>query len=535
MFLNNYYNNMQRINTFFITIIQVLLLNGSTKQSKIKQTITAFKAMGKSIQNPFIKKIGNTIKNSMSMFHQKKNTIKKFALSIEKQGVKYLRTSQKVGSKSIKHLGDIGQIQKYKIPNMSRGTKQLFKESKQLIRKSVPQTGVKELKSLVNLASKSMPYLPFLFITGGLMRTPKFNLKEEPDWEKLSETEQFKKDLDILAKEWKEEEEAQEKITGKKKEEWTEEDIRNLAPASSEPPPLDDDEQQMTYEEYCETPEGKSFQEQEKAGEFCPTETEDYKKWEQENIHPEDTSRCLSQERFEKLRAHKDVVVLDTRNVKEYLRGHIPNALFVPYEEPHIVKGLSKFQEWVKYIISPEKRIIIVTNEHDDHDVGVIVQLNMIGYGTNVLGYLDRGQKNWFKNFPEERDKLYTPKELEDEKILNNPADKKNKIQDVRKQIEWEDEDGVFNNANLQELKDIRKVVNTVEGKSINKTGFKKDDPIYFFCGGGQRSVIAMSWFRLNGFTNVKNILGGKKMTVEQEIKLHRADVPMQKVHIEEI
>ena len=110
------------------------------------------------------------------MFHKQKNTIKNIVFGLEKQGVKYFKTSQNVASKSIKYLGEGGYVQKYKVPYMARGTKQLFTESKQAIKKSVQQMGGKELRSLVNLAYKSKPYLPFLFVTGGFVRMTEFNL-----------------------------------------------------------------------------------------------------------------------------------------------------------------------------------------------------------------------------------------------------------------------------------------------------------------------------------------------------------------------
>ena len=86
----------------------------STKQSYARQSITIIKAFGKTIKSPLFKQIGknikkpvvatfgNTYKNSVSMFHRSKNTIKNLASGLQK---KYLKNRHYFGSKSVKYLG----------------------------------------------------------------------------------------------------------------------------------------------------------------------------------------------------------------------------------------------------------------------------------------------------------------------------------------------------------------------------------------------------------------------------------------------
>ena len=140
------------MNKFVSSIIQFILLIDVTQQSKTKQTLVAFKA------------IGSTIKNSMGNFSMKKNTIKNMVIGIKKQGPNLLRTSHNVGSKSIKYIRE-GAIHKYKVP---QGIKPLVKRSAEQVRG-------KELGSLMNMVYKSKPQVPFLF-TGGLMRLASFNI-----------------------------------------------------------------------------------------------------------------------------------------------------------------------------------------------------------------------------------------------------------------------------------------------------------------------------------------------------------------------
>ena len=47
---------------------------------------------------------------------------------------------------------------------------------------------------------------------------------------------------------------------------------------------------------------------------------------------PSDGAPRISQGDFKKLRAGKNVVVVDTRNEEAYQRGHIPGAILLPLE-----------------------------------------------------------------------------------------------------------------------------------------------------------------------------------------------------------
>lgn len=54
-----------------------------------------------------------------------------------------------------------------------------------MFRKSAAQMRKKELGSLINMLSKSKPYLPFLFVAGGLTKLTRSNLASEEDIEKF--------------------------------------------------------------------------------------------------------------------------------------------------------------------------------------------------------------------------------------------------------------------------------------------------------------------------------------------------------------
>ena len=168
-----------RINIVFFTIIQLILVFDSTKQSHVRQAIMTFKAIGKTIKSSMLKQIGSTIKNSVNIFRHNKNIL----CSLQE---KYLRTRHNFGSKSVKYLGEEG-IKKFKhITYYATG------ESKQLIRakgkrnaymRSTMQLGGKELGSLINMVSKSKPQLPLLFMAGGFNRLTQFSLV--PDYKTM--------------------------------------------------------------------------------------------------------------------------------------------------------------------------------------------------------------------------------------------------------------------------------------------------------------------------------------------------------------
>ena len=141
------------------------------------------KTIGKSIKYPIIKTIGNTIKKSVSIFRQKKNTIKNLACGIKIQAKQYARTRHNFGIRSVKYLG--GVINKYKVPQRAReGPLNIQMKSapqmggkwfRSLGKRSGVQMGGKELGSLVNMVSKSKRQVPFLF-AGGLMKLTEFNV-----------------------------------------------------------------------------------------------------------------------------------------------------------------------------------------------------------------------------------------------------------------------------------------------------------------------------------------------------------------------
>ena len=187
---------MQRISIFFFIIIHSIILFDGTKQSQVKQAISTVKAIGNTIKSPLfrqignmikkpiIKTFGNNIKNSLGMLNQNKNSIKNLACGLQK---KYVRTMHNFGIKSVKYLGE-QNIKKFKFvaPYITRSPskKNIQKSSdlqmngkqlRHMTKRSIGYMKGKDIRSLINMVSKSKPQLPFL-AGGTLMSVTQLNL-----------------------------------------------------------------------------------------------------------------------------------------------------------------------------------------------------------------------------------------------------------------------------------------------------------------------------------------------------------------------
>ena len=196
---------MLRINSFFFTIIQFILLLDNAKQSHVRLKVATLKVFGKTIKSPLVKKFisatrnpivktfGNTIKKTAGMFRRNKNTIKNISFNLQ---AKYSKIHLNFGSRSMKLLGKEG-IKKVRCmtPQAASGSKQLFRtESKRNIQtRSAEQMKRKNISSLINMVSESKPQLPFLFAAGGLNRITQFNLaKNDGNSKTLASQGQYK-------------------------------------------------------------------------------------------------------------------------------------------------------------------------------------------------------------------------------------------------------------------------------------------------------------------------------------------------------
>lgn len=193
----------------------------------------------------------------------------------------------------------------------------------------------------------------------------------------------------------------------------------------------------------------------------------------------------ISVELFEKLAQKKGNLVLDVRTQQEFVKSHIPGALFI---------GLNGgFAPWVGALISDiNQPILLVVPEGRSEEA--ITRLARVGYDKS-LGYLDGGMEAWIQaGKTTEQITSITAKEFERRFNTKSIA-----VLDVRK-------DGEYNSAHLEgdhiEHLSLDSIHQKIQGIESQKT-------YHVYCGGGYRSVIATSILKANGFSNVIDIAGG--------------------------
>lgn len=193
----------------------------------------------------------------------------------------------------------------------------------------------------------------------------------------------------------------------------------------------------------------------------------------------------ISVELFEKLAQKKGNLVLDVRTQQEFVKSHIPGALFI---------GLNGgFAPWVGALISDiNQPILLVVPEGRSEEA--ITRLARVGYDKS-LGYLDGGMEAWIQaGKTTEQITSITAKEFEQRFNTKSIA-----VLDVRK-------DGEYNSAHLEgdhiEHLSLDSIHQKIQGIESQKT-------YHVYCGGGYRSVIATSILKANGFSNVIDIAGG--------------------------
>ncbi|MEF3080474.1 MBL fold metallo-hydrolase [Winogradskyella poriferorum] len=191
----------------------------------------------------------------------------------------------------------------------------------------------------------------------------------------------------------------------------------------------------------------------------------------------------LSPEEFEALANHESALVLDVRPQSEFIKGHIPNSIFI---------GLNgQFAPWVGALITDIKQpILLVVPEGKSEEA--VTRLSRVGYD-NTLGYLEGGIDAW-KASGKEIDSLESISAEEFEKRANSSE---LNVLDVRK-------DGEYKSMHLENAQHF-----ALDYINNQMDQIDKDKTYYVHCAGGYRSVIAASILKARGYHNLVDIAGG--------------------------
>lgn len=188
-------------------------------------------------------------------------------------------------------------------------------------------------------------------------------------------------------------------------------------------------------------------------------------------------------------------VVLDTRKADDFEKGFIPGAINI---------GLNgQFAVWVGTLLDINANLVLITESGKEEES--ILRLARIGY-ENVTGFLAGGMESWDGTI--ERIKSVSAETLNIE--MENGA----VIVDVRKPGEWNT--GHVKNALFVPLADF----------PANIQSLDKERRYVVHCGGGYRSMTAISIMKNHGFTNLVNVQGGYGAIEKSAVEVERETRP---------
>lgn len=189
-----------------------------------------------------------------------------------------------------------------------------------------------------------------------------------------------------------------------------------------------------------------------------------------------DSTKPLTAAEFKSL-VNEGAVVLDTRKADDFEKGFIPGSVNI---------GLNgQFAVWVGTLIDINSKMVLVTERGKEHET--VLRLARVGY-ENVIGYLDGPITSYGS--------LDTVRSIEADEV-SAEIQKGAEVLDVRKHGEWNVSH--FKGARFLPLTEFPGNLETLE----------KGEPYIVHCGGGYRSMVAISIMKNHGFKNLINVYGG--------------------------
>ena len=194
-------------------------------------------------------------------------------------------------------------------------------------------------------------------------------------------------------------------------------------------------------------------------------------------------SKPLTPKEFEIAANTTDAVILDVRNEKEFIKGHIPRSIFIGIE--------GGFAPWVGSLIADVKQpILLITPKGREEET--IIRLSRVGFD-NTLGYLNGSFEAWKKAG------------LDYDTILSIHSDElKIKIEkehvpvfDVRKE-------GEFKSEHI-----IGALHTPLDYLNNHLHEFPEKETFYLHCAGGYRSAIDASILKRRGIHNFVDVTDG--------------------------
>ncbi len=194
-------------------------------------------------------------------------------------------------------------------------------------------------------------------------------------------------------------------------------------------------------------------------------------------------TKPLSAQEFKFIANTTGAIVLDVRNEKDFIKGHIPRSIFIGIE--------GGFAPWVGALIADvEQPILLVAPKGREEEA--IIRLSRVGFD-NTLGFLDGGFEAW-KHAGFDYDTISS---ISAEELKSKMENGEIPIFDVRKEGEFKSE----------HVKDAHHT--PLDYLNDHLSEFPEDKPFYVHCAGGYRSVIAASILKSRGIHNLIDVSGG--------------------------
>lgn len=201
-----------------------------------------------------------------------------------------------------------------------------------------------------------------------------------------------------------------------------------------------------------------------------------------------ENSKPLSQDQFRKA-VDNGALILDTRKADDFEKGFIPGSLNI---------GLNgQYAVWVGTLIDIKQPLVLVSDLGNEREA--VLRLARVGY-ENVLGYLEGGIQAW----DEKKDSVHSIHAAELPAIMEKGAD----VLDVRRPGEW----------NMSHLKEAQFTPLSDMPENISQLDRHRTYVVH--CGGGYRSMTAISLMKREGFTNLINVYGGFTAMVGAGLKV---------------
>lgn len=174
-----------------------------------------------------------------------------------------------------------------------------------------------------------------------------------------------------------------------------------------------------------------------------------------------------------------EVIILDTRDADAFEKGHVPGSVNI---------GLGgQYAVWIGTLFPIHQPFVLVADPGREEEG--ILRLARVGF-ENVHGYLKDGISGW-------DGETQTIQSVEPEELARINTES-HVLVDVRRPGEYAA--GHAEGA-------VHYALDTIHEKHPGET----DKPLYVYCAGGYRSMIACSLFKKQGYHNVVNIRQGFK------------------------